>query len=136
MPILVKNAFAIVLDLAAKDPAAAQRLDAALTQPFSVAVLNEERNLVRLELASRLDVNKYASTVSEMEPNVPWRTPILQQRAHAYEATGNSLRFRARKELTEFLEKEPPPFAPGVEPAAAPAAAPASAPAEAAKNPS
>jgi spermidine synthase len=126
MPILVKNAFAIVLDLAAKDPAAAARLDAALSQPFAISVLNEERNLVRLELASRLGVNRYASTVSEMEPDVPWRTPILQQRANAYEATGNSLRFRARKELTEFLEKEPPPFAPGVEPA--PAAAPAPAP--------
>jgi hypothetical protein len=51
-----------------------------------------------------------------MEPNVPWRTPILQQRAHAYEATGHRLAARAKKELAEFLRREPPPFAPGVAP--------------------
>jgi spermidine synthase/MFS family permease len=115
MPILVKNAFAIVLDIASKDPAAAARLDAALSQPFSVALLDGERTLIRLELASRLDDARYASILSEMEPDVPWRTPILQQRAHAYQTTGNRLEQRARKELAEFLEREPPPFAPGVE---------------------
>jgi spermidine synthase len=116
MPILVKNAFAIVLDLASKDPDAAARLDAALSQPFAVAILNDERNLVRLEVATRLDASRYAAVIEEMEPNVPWRTPILQQRAHAYEATGHRLAARAKKELAEFLRREPPPFAPGVAP--------------------
>jgi spermidine synthase/MFS family permease len=115
MPILVKNAFAIVLDIASKDNTAAARLADALAQPFAVAILNDERNLIRLELATRLDVTRYAAVISEMEPNVPWRTPILQQRAHAYEATGHPLAARARRELAEFLEHEPPPFAPEVE---------------------
>ena len=118
MPIVVKNAFAIVLDIAAKDNAAAARLADALAQPFAVAILNDERNLIRLELATRLDVNRYAAVISEMEPDVPWRTPILQQRANAYEATGHPLAARAKKELAEFLEHEPPPFAPDVVPEA------------------
>jgi spermidine synthase len=116
LAILVKNAFAIVLDLASKDASLAARLDDALAQPFALALLNEERLLVRLELASRIDVSRYAATVQEMEPNVPWRTPILQQRAHAYQATGNPLASVARRELAEFLKREPPPFAPGVAP--------------------
>ena len=118
MPAVVKNAFAIVLDLGSKDPAAAARLEAALSQPFSLALLDDERNLIRLELASRLDASRYAAIVEEMEPNVPWRTPILQQRAHSYEATGNRLAPLAERELAEFLKREPPPFAPKV--AAAP----------------
>ena len=114
LAILVKNTFAIVLDLASKDAALAVRLDDVLSRPFAVALLNEERLLVRLELASRIDVTRYAATVQELEPNVPWRTPILQQRAHAYQATGHPLAAVARKELAEFLKREPPPFAPGV----------------------
>jgi hypothetical protein len=53
MPILVKNAFAIVLDLGSRDAAVAARLLDALSHPFAVAVLDEERTLVRLELAAR-----------------------------------------------------------------------------------
>ena len=116
MPILIKNAFAIVLDLASKDARLAAALDDSLSRHFAVALLNEERLLIRLELASRLDVQHYAATVQDMEPDVPWRTPILQQRAHAYQSTGHPLAAVARRELAEFLEKEPPPFAPGVAP--------------------
>jgi hypothetical protein len=76
----------------------------------------------QLELAARLDDHRYAATVQQMEPNVPWRTPILQRRAHAYTAMGHPLAALARKELAEFLENEPPPFTPGVVPPAAAAA--------------
>ena len=51
-----------------------------------------------------------------MEPNVPWRRPILERRAQAYAATGNSLAPLARRELAKFMEKEPPPFAAAVAP--------------------
>jgi spermidine synthase len=76
---------------------------------------------IRLEVASYLDLSRYAAALAEVEPNVPWRAPVLERRARAYEAAGSPLAQRARKELADFLEKEPPPFAPGPGPEAAPA---------------
>jgi spermidine synthase len=121
MPAVVKNAFPIVLDLASRDAALAARLDDALARPFAVALLDDDRVLIRLEVASYLDDSRYATALAEMEPDVPWRAPVLERRARAYEATGSPLAPRARKELAEFLAKEPPPFAPGPGPEAAPA---------------
>lgn len=113
MPVVVKNAFPIVLDLASRDAALAARLDDALARPFAVALLDDERRLVRLEVASYLDLSRYAAALAGMEPDVPWRAPVLERRARAYEASGSPLARTARKELAEFLENEPPPFTPG-----------------------
>lgn len=114
MPAVVKNAFPIVLDIASKDPVLAARLDDALARPFAVRLLDDERCLVRLEVAGYLDLPRYAAALAEMEPNVPWRGSVLERRARAYEATGNALARTAEKDLAEFLETEPPPFFPGV----------------------
>jgi spermidine synthase len=108
MLVTVRNAFPMVLDLAAKDAGLAVRLCDALAQPFSVALLDDERRLVRLDVAARVDAARYAGVVQEMEPNVPWRRGILQLRARAYEDTGNPRAAVARRELEEFIEKEPP----------------------------
>ena len=113
MPAVVKNAFPIVLDLASKDAALAARLDDALARPFAVALLDDDRVLVRLEVASYLDPSRYAAALAGMEPDIPWRGPVLERRARAYEATGNPLAPRARRDFAEFLKEEPPPFAPG-----------------------
>jgi spermidine synthase len=111
LAILVRNSFSVVLDLASRDAALAARLEESLAQPFSLFLLDEERRLIRLEVASRLDASRYARAVEDMEPNVPWRRPILERRAQAYSATGNSRALVARRELAKFMEKEPPPFA-------------------------
>ena len=124
LPAVVKNAFPIVLDLASKDAALAARLDDALAQPFAVAVLDDERRLVRLEVAGYLDLPRYAAALAELEPNVPWRGSVLERRARAYDATGSPLAPAARKDLSEFLESEPPPFFPGVPAEAAPGKGP------------
>jgi spermidine synthase len=113
MPVVVKNAFPIVLDLASRDAALAVRLDDALARPFAVALLDDDRVLIRLEVASYLDLSRYAAALAEMEPDVPWSAAVLERRARAYEATGSPLAPRARRDFAEFLEKEPPPFAPG-----------------------
>ena len=68
-------------------------------------------------MAWRADATRYARAVEEMEPNVPWRRPILERRARAYEATGNPRAGLAGRELDRFMGKEPPPFASGVSPA-------------------
>ena len=51
-----------------------------------------------------------------MEPDVPWRRPILERRAQAYTATGNPRAAVARRELAKFMESEPPPFGPEAAP--------------------
>jgi spermidine synthase len=103
----VRNAFLIVLDIASKDSRLAVRLCDVLARPFAVALLEDERRLVRLDVASRVDAARYAEAVQEMEPNVPWRWGILELRARAYETTGNPRAALARRELKEFVEKEP-----------------------------
>jgi hypothetical protein len=120
MPAVIKNAFPIVLDLGSKDPAMAARLDAALAQPFAVAVLDDERRLVRLEVAGYLDLPRYAAALAELEPNVPWRGSVLERRARAYDAAGNPLARAARADLAEFLESESPPLFPAAPAEAAP----------------
>ena len=112
LAVLVRNSFAVVLDIASRDAALASRLEESLAHPFALALLDEERCLIRLELASRLEASRYARALEEMEPDVPWRRPILERRAQAYAATGNPLAPVARRELAKFMEKEPPPFAP------------------------
>jgi hypothetical protein len=120
MPAVVKNAFPIVLDLASKDAGLAARLDDALAQPFAVAVLDDERRLVRLEVAGYLDLPRYVAALAELEPNVPWRGSVLERRARAYDATGNPLARAAHRDLAEYLETESPPLLPNVPAEAAP----------------
>jgi tetratricopeptide (TPR) repeat protein len=110
LAILVRNSFAVVLDIASRDAAFASRLEESLSRPFALAVLDEERRLVRLEVASRLEASRYVRAVEDLEPDVPWRQPILERRAQAYAATGNSRARLAQRELAAFLEREPPPF--------------------------
>jgi spermidine synthase/MFS family permease len=116
LAVLVRNSFSVVLDIASRDAALAGRLEESLAHPFSLFLLDEERHLIRLEVAARLDDSRYARAVEEMEPDVPWRRPILERRAQAYTATGNSHASVARRELAKFMESEPPPFAPEAAP--------------------
>ena len=106
MPIVVQKAFPIALDLAARDDRFALALCDALASPFSVAVLDDERRVTLLGVASRVDAARYASVLREMEPNVPWQWGILKLRARAYEETGDSRVSLARRELAEFEENK------------------------------
>jgi hypothetical protein len=96
-----------VHDIAVKDARLAARLCDALAHPFAVALLEDERRLVRLDVASRVGPRRYAEVVEEMEPNVPWRWGILELRARAYAETGNPHAALAKRELDDFMEEEP-----------------------------
>jgi hypothetical protein len=102
MPIVVQKAFPIALDLAASNDRFAVALCDALASPFSVAVLDDERRVALLGVASRVDAARYARVLREMEPNVPWQWGILKLRARAYEETGDPRASLARRELEEF----------------------------------
>ncbi len=103
----VRNAFPMVHDIATKDERLAARLCDALAHPFAVALLDDERRLVRLDVASRVGPGRYAEVVEEMEPNVPWRWGILELRARAYAETGNPRAALAKRELDRFIDQEP-----------------------------
>ena len=102
MPIVIQMAFPIALDLAASNDRFALALCDALASPFSVALLDDERHVALLGVASRVDAARYARVLREMEPNVPWQWGILKLRARAYEETGDPRAALARRELKEF----------------------------------
>src|SRR5204862_4820664 len=85
MPLVVQNAFPIALDLASRNDRFALALCDALASPFSLALLDDERRVALLGVASRVDAARYAQVLREMEPNVPWQWGILKLRARAYE---------------------------------------------------
>ena len=60
-----------------------------------------------------LDASKLEDAILALEPNVPWKRPLLQRRAKLYEATNNPRAELARRELALFLRYDskarPPP---------------------------
>jgi len=103
---VVNRSFVIVADLAGRDPALARKMDAALSQPFAVLLLNEERLQTRYKVATYLDQSKLEEAIAALEPHVPWRKGLLSRRAKVYDATNNPLAARAHRELDAYLKNE------------------------------
>ena len=102
----MNRTFTIVADVAARDRRFAERLDAALAQPFAVLLLNEERLQTRYKVATYLEPSKLEDAIAALEPHVPWRKGLLSRRAKLYETTQNPRAGRARRELELFLREE------------------------------
>ena len=81
-------------------------MDAALSQPFAVLLLNEERLQTRYKVATYLDQSRLEEAIAALEPNVPWRKGLLSRRAKVYDATRNPLAARAHRELEAYLKNE------------------------------
>ena len=103
---VMNRTFTIVADVAARDRRFAERLDAALAQPFAVLLLNEERLQTRYKVATYLEPSKLEDAIAALEPHVPWRKGLLSRRAKLYETTQNPRAGRARRELELFLREE------------------------------
>jgi len=102
----VNQSFVIAGDIAGRDRRFAERLNAALAQPFAVLLLNEERLQTRYKVATYLDPSKLEDAIIALEPHVPWRKGFLSRRARLYEATGNPRAAIARRELESFVKHE------------------------------
>jgi hypothetical protein len=102
IPRFVEAVLRLPVQIVEKEPQHAVNLLEALDQPLAVYMLEERRLLVRIALAQRLTPALTAGAVEAMEPHVPWDSSILEMRATAYEAVGNPLAGRARRELTVF----------------------------------
>lgn len=103
---VTNKSFQIVADLAGRDRSLAARMDAVLTQPFAVSLLNEERLQTRYKVATYLDQSKLEEAIAALEPNVPWKRALLARRAKLYEAVGNPRAVIARRELELFLKHD------------------------------
>ncbi len=103
---VVNQSFVAAADIAGRDPRLAERLNAALAQPFAVLLLNEERLQTRYKVATYLDQSRLEDAIAALEPHVPWRKGFLSRRARLYEATRNPRAAIARSELESFVKHE------------------------------
>jgi hypothetical protein len=93
----------------------------ALTPPFSVRALEQERLFSRVLVARSGGLwERCREAMASLEPHLPWRPDMLRARADCYQQAGDHRAKRAAADLQEFLEADlsaPPPS-----PAAAPTA--------------
>src|SRR5712691_144833 len=104
---IMNRTFLLVADIAGRDKALAARLEQSLSQPFCLALFDDEREQTRFKVATYLDQSKLEDALVALEPNVPWRRALLERRAKLYQSTGNRRATLARRELQLFLKHEP-----------------------------
>jgi spermidine synthase len=103
-----ERAVALAVAVAVRGPAFAARMFEALERPFAVHALQDTRLSVRASLTRLLPFAKVCrDTFGALEPHVPWTRSILTLRRDCYEKVGDSRADRARRELSEFLSREP-----------------------------
>jgi hypothetical protein len=96
---------------AAGDPARARRLSAALSAPFAAALVQDARQLARLEAATMITPGRcngeVVAALAPFERGVPWNRQFLQNRATCYEQLGHPLAAQARRDYERLLQNEP-----------------------------
>ena len=77
--------------------------------------MEDERLIARATLTPAVDFKGLCrDAVGRLEPHVPWNQTFLSLRLDCYEATGDPRRDVARRELLDFLSREPLPLASGI----------------------
>lgn len=108
---IMKRVMPLTIEVARRDPSLGRRLYDALSEPFAVAVLNEERLNARAILSTVVDLEGLCAQAFEaFEPHIPWRLPFLAERARCYNTVGHPLAEQARADLKEYLSREPVPI--------------------------
>jgi spermidine synthase len=100
--IVMRETLALGEEIAKRHPRLAGAVFELLDQPLSVRLLDQERISRLMNIAMTIDCRHAERVLSQIEPNVPWVRTLLEHRASCYEATGNPLAARARRELTEY----------------------------------
>ena len=93
--------------IAPEDRSLAERLHKALSQPFAVYLLDEDRRMAMLRVAKHVGKQQVADAFETFEPHVPWVDNFLRERVAAYEAVGHRLTQTARQALDEFESQTP-----------------------------
>jgi spermidine synthase len=112
LPVVVRHALGLAVEMAERQvfPQVGQPLYAALRQPFSIEMFNEQRRSGVLFVAERLAGGGCSPGVlealREYEPHVPWQQIYLEKRAACYPEGGDLRSARAAKDLAEFRKFE------------------------------
>lgn len=114
-PAMVR-ALELAVELAPKAPGVAAALSAALSERFSVSVLDYLRTRVRLDVARAEFPALCLDALAVFEPEVVWEREFLTQRYTCYRLTKSPLEAVAGEELREFLSHEALPLAEGLAP--------------------
>jgi predicted membrane-bound spermidine synthase len=103
---LITALFATAIETAKRDPAQADRLYRSLQEPFGVMLLEDKRRAAEYALARRLGPEAIAACLESMEPNIPWKLPVLEQRLEAYTALKHPLAAKAEADLLWYRKHE------------------------------
>jgi len=104
---------ALAREIAAAQPDTTRRLYEALTPPFSIRALEQQRRFARVLVARAGGLWKECTEASaSLEAHVPWRPDMLRARAECYEHTGDARAGQAAHDLREFLAAETPTAGP------------------------
>jgi predicted membrane-bound spermidine synthase len=95
------------VDVAAKSPARANALFAALEKPFAAALLDDKRLWTAYLVARRLGPGEIFRSLQPYEPNVPWKELLLKKRAEVYTALGDPRAASARADVQWYDRHEP-----------------------------
>ncbi|MDH3744786.1 MAG: fused MFS/spermidine synthase [Acidobacteriota bacterium] len=115
-PSLTKRALSMAHDLKGQDPELAPDLLAALAQPFSVRMHDQQRLGTILNLVLPPDQEICTTTFGEFEPFVPWIEPFLRARRDCYSRFGHPLAARAQADLESFYSASSIPLWRGLKP--------------------
>ena len=106
----MERAIQLAQEITTSHPETAPALLAAIDVPFAVAMHEEVRKEMAVDIASRISLEAVVPYLEAFEPHVLWTRDFLTFRAHAYESTGHARAKTAREELARFLRNEPKGF--------------------------
>lgn len=101
-------------EAAAGDPARARRIFDALSEPFAAGLVQDARQLARLQAATQVTPGRCNElVVAALEPferGVPWNRPFLHNRATCYEQLRHPLAANARQDYERLMANEAAPL--------------------------
>ena len=113
-PSLMRGALGVAEQLAAQGKPAADRMLAALSQPFALRALDELRMETRVAIARRQPLDARCTEIlAPLEPWVPWDLEVLTFRRACAEAHRPEHLARADADLEAFLAEQPLPLLSG-----------------------
>jgi predicted membrane-bound spermidine synthase len=119
---LLRRAMLLTIRLAREEPAVAPGLYAALSRPFSVRLLEEDRLRARIDIARSAGRDDLCTdALAPFEGHAPWEERFLTYRAACYQRTGNPLREEALDDLARFRADAAPELSAGLPPPGRPA---------------
>jgi len=121
LPVVMRRTLGLVVEMAGHERFGefGQAIYAALHEPFSIEMFNEQRKSALLFIAQRNSNGRCSADVLEVirsyEPYVPWQRIFLEKRATCYAEAGDPRAARAAGDLRELeryerksLDSEPP----------------------------